>query len=50
MYLYTIREYEFKTFDFGLKNIHCVLYCVLLTCIITMHYCVLCIIIEYYYC
>ena len=25
-------------------------YCVLLTCINTMHYCVLCIIIEYYYC
>ena len=25
-------------------------YCVLLTCIITMHFCVLCTIIEYYYC
>ena len=39
-----------KNLNFGLKNIDCVLYCVLLTCIITMHFCVLCIIIEYYYC
>ena len=34
-----------KNLNFGLKNI----LCVLLTCINTMHYCVLCIIIEYCY-
>ena len=39
-----------KNLNFGLKNILVYYYCVLLTCINTMHYCVLCIIFEYYYC
>ena len=39
-----------KNLNFGLKNILCVLLLCITECINTMHYCVLCIINEYYYC
>ena len=50
IYYSGIRVKNLNIFWFEEYFVYYYYYCVLLTCINTMHYCVLCIIIEYYYC